>query len=532
LVIASAGSLKGISAMPANLKIISLVPSGFFVDGVVHGDGTIAVSVRAETRSAACPVCGTPSARSHSRYVRRVSDLPCSGQGVCLRVAVRRFHCDNALCRRRIFAERFEAAVLPARARRTARLDCIVHHLGLALGGRPAASFARRLMLPVSNDTVLRLVRRRARPRTEPLSVVGVDDWAFRRNHRYGSIVCDLERRRIVTLLPDREVATVQAWLADHPSINVVSRDRGGGFGEATSKALPGAVQVADRWHLMKNASAAFLVAVRKSMRPIRATIGATTIDPELLTCAEKLQYEGYLRREETSAAIMALHKGGSAIKQIVRLTGHSRQLVRHVVRGASGEVFRTRESSLEGYLAVLDEQWEAGCRKGAELWRRLKTRGFQGSLRVVSEWTTRRRRAEKASDRQLQKVPSARTIARLMTTARDRLTKLETVTIVAIEAGVPMLVDARKLVDRFHAMVRKRLAVDLDSWLQDASDSLVASFASGVSEDRACVHAALTLPWSNGQTEGQICKLKLVKRQMYGRAKIDLLQARLIGAP
>jgi transposase len=118
------------------------------------------------------------------------------------------------------------------------------------------------------------------------------------------------------------------------------------------------------------------------------------------------------------------------------------------------------------------------------------------------------------------------------MTTARDRLTKLETVTIVAIEAGVPMLVDARKLVDRFHAMVRKRLAVDLDSWLQDASDSLVASFASGVSEDRACVHAALTLPWSNGQTEGQICKLKLVKRQMYGRAKIDLLQARLIGAP
>jgi transposase len=218
LVIASAGSLKGISAMPANLKIISLVPSGFFVDGVVHGDGTIAVSVRAETRSAACPVCGTPSARSHSRYVRRVSDLPCSGQGVCLRVAVRRFHCDNALCRRRIFAERFEAAMLPARA---------------------AASFARRLMLPVSNDTVLRLVRRRARPRTEPLSVVGVDDWAFRRNHRYGSIVCDLERRRIVTWLPDREVATVQAWLADHPSIDIVSRDRGGDLAKRRRRRCP-----------------------------------------------------------------------------------------------------------------------------------------------------------------------------------------------------------------------------------------------------------------------------------------------------
>ena len=132
-----------------------------------------------------------------------------------------------------------------------------------------------------------------ARPRTEPLNVVGIDDWAFRRNHRYGTIVCDLERRRVVTLLPDREIATVQAWLAGHPGIKVLSRDRGGGYGEAASKALPSAIQVADRWYLMENASGAFLSAVRKSMRPIRVAIGATTINPELLTCAERLQYGG-----------------------------------------------------------------------------------------------------------------------------------------------------------------------------------------------------------------------------------------------
>jgi transposase len=142
-------------------------------------------------------------------------------------------------------------------------------------------------MLPVSNDTLLRVVRRRTARRTDPLTVVGVDDWAFRRNRRYGTIVCDLERRRIVTLLPDREVATVRAWLADHPEIRVVSRDRGGGYGEASAKALPDAIQVADRWHLMENASAAFLDAVRKSMRAIRSAIGSTTITPELLTSAE-----------------------------------------------------------------------------------------------------------------------------------------------------------------------------------------------------------------------------------------------------
>src|ERR1700694_1109746 len=149
-------------------------------------------------------------------------------------------------CRRRIFAERFGDDVLPTRSRRTARLECIVHHLGLALGGRPAASFAQRFMLPVSNDPLLRVVRRRSCPRTEPLTVAGIDDWAFRKNHRYGTIVCDLERRRIVTLLPDREIATVQAWLAGHPDIKVLSRDRGGGYGEAASKALPVALQVAD----------------------------------------------------------------------------------------------------------------------------------------------------------------------------------------------------------------------------------------------------------------------------------------------
>jgi hypothetical protein len=260
-----------------------------------------------------------------------------------------RFVCEVRHCRRQIFAERFGGS-LPVRARRTTRLECIVHHLGLALGGRPAASFARRLMLPVSNDTLLRVVRRRTCPPTEPLIVAGIDDWAFRKNHRYGTIVCDLERRRIVALLPDREIATVRAWLSAHPEIRVVSRDRGGGYGEAAAKALPDALQVADRWHLMENASAAFLGAVRRSMRLIRAAIGTTTINPELLTCAERLQYQGYLRRQETNAAIMALIRDGVPIKEIVRRTGHSRQLVRHVSRGQSTDIFRTRQSTLDAH--------------------------------------------------------------------------------------------------------------------------------------------------------------------------------------
>lgn len=190
-------------------------------------------------------------------------------------------------------------------------------------------------------------------------------------------------------------------------------------YGEAAARALPHAVQVADRWHLMENASRAFLNAIRKSMRQIRSAIGATTINPKLLSAAERLQYEGYLRREETNATILALSKGGMPIKQIVRQIGHSRKLVRQVIRGERHDIFRTRQSSLDQHLPWLDDQWAAGCRNCAELWRRLKARGFRGSLRVVAEWATRRRRVEKADAQNLHRIPSARTIARLMTIGR-----------------------------------------------------------------------------------------------------------------
>ena len=232
----------------------------------------------------------------------------------------------------------------PRAARRTSRLEGIVHHIGIALGGRPAATLARRLMLPVSRDTLLRVVRRRAVPLgVEPVRILGIDDFAWKRGQRYGTLLCDLERRRIIDVLPDREAGTIETWLAAHPEITIVSRDRGGGYGPAASKGAPQVVQVADRWHLMENASAAFLEAVRRSMRQIRQALGSTGIDPDLLTCAERLQYEGFIRRQESNQAIKGLAAAGTPIKEITRRTGRSRKLVRSVLRGGDGDVFRCR---------------------------------------------------------------------------------------------------------------------------------------------------------------------------------------------
>lgn len=515
--------------MQQTFQASRLVPRGFVVTETVSDDSGTSITVLPTVKAGTCPGCGTRSERVHSRYRRSLADLPAAGRPVRLVVLARRFYCHVVLCGRRIFAERFDAGVLAPWARRTARLEHIVHHLGLALGGRPAASFARRLMVPVSNDTRLRVVRRQGSPRFIPPAVIGIDDWAWRRNQRYGTLICDLERRKTIALLPDREPATAQAWLADQPQIVVIARDRGGSYALAAAKALPKAAQVADRWHLMENASRAFLDAVRKSMRQIRVTLGAATINPDLLTSAERIQYEGYLRREQDNAVILGLAKHGVTIKDIVRRTGHSRGLVRRIVRGQRSDVFRVRESSLELYLPWLDAQWAAGERNGAALWRQLQKQGFRGCLRVVTEWTGRRRQADKA-DGALSRAPAARSIARLLTVGRDRLSKSEAVMVAVIEGGVPLLVEARDVAAAFQAMVRKRSLAMLEPWLERAQSSLLASFANGVLKDKAAVAAAITSPWSNGQTEGQITKLKLVKRQMYGRGKLDLLQARVIG--
>lgn len=199
------------------------------------------------------PDCRTQSRRIQSRYQRRAADLTLGGRRVELHVVVRRFWCDAAACRRKIFAECFPDSVLSAFARRTSRLEQIVHHRGLALGGRPGAGLAQRLMLPVSRvvpvsrDTLLRVVRRRAKTPSDPLGVICINDFAWRRNHRYGILVCDLERGCIVALRPDREQAIAQIWLKERASIEIVARDRGAGYGEAIARALPQAIQDADR---------------------------------------------------------------------------------------------------------------------------------------------------------------------------------------------------------------------------------------------------------------------------------------------
>ena len=408
-------------------------PAGLVIDAVTVEADRLLIAARPASLEAVCPQCGRRSGQVHSRYDRRLMDLPSHGRAVHLHVRVRRFRCGNASCPRAIFGEPL-AEVAPRAARRTSRLEGVVHHLGIALGGRPAASLARRLMLPVSRDTLLRVVRRRAPlAGARPVTVIGIDDFPWKRGQRYGRLVCDLDQRRIIDLLPDR----------------------GGGYGQAASIAAPQAVQVADRWHVMENASAAFLEAVRRSMRSIREVLSTTVINPSLLTCAERIQHDGFLLRQDTNRIIKALAASGMPIKKISRQTGRSRNLVRSVLRDGDGDVFRCRSNILAPYLVRLGAEWDGGCRNDADLWRRLRAAGFRGGVRVVAEWATRRRRNEEAGLALSRTALPARLLSRLLTTRRDHLSRSEAILVATIETGVPALGGARDLMQRFHHMLR-----------------------------------------------------------------------------
>jgi hypothetical protein len=480
--------------------------------------------VRTRCRAAAgqCPDCGRRSEQVHSRYERRLLDLPSHGRAVQMRVTVRRFRCAEPDCRRRIFAERLGDAVAGRSARLTSRLELIIRHLGIALGGRPAAALARRLMLPASRDTLLRVVRGQVLQDRRPIHVIGIDDWAWKRGQRYGSIICD-ERRRIIDLLPDREPVTIEGWLARHPEVRVISRDRGGGYGQAATRAAPQAVQIADRWHLMENASAALLEAVRRSMRPVRVALGSTVIDPALLTHAERLQRGlpaagGSLRHNSHACPGRHADQGDCASHRPQSQTG-ARDRARWWRRRIPIPIEFARTPSRL-----------ARCRMGRRLPQR--RRAVAASTAIGFPLTGRHRMGNAAAPGQQRRIgeaaqapvrPGSEPLAVERSRSADEGRGDHPRAHRERRPGPSVGPRSRRPLPPDGARPRSGRPAGLDPrgrhprflWQRHRRRS-------------SRGHCSSDEPWSNGQTEGQITKLKLVKRQMYGRAKLDLLRARL----
>ena len=528
------------------------------LDQITATQTFITVSVITQSSKAHCPVCRHPSSRRHSRYTRKLADLPSSGLIVRLALQTRKFFCDNLSCSRQIFTERLPETALPY-ARRTVRLNDSLQRIGFVGSGETGARLANKLGMPVSGDTLLRCIRQWQFAEPPPTRVLGVDDWAWRKGHSYGTILCDLERHAVIDLLPDRTAESFAAWLRQRPSVAVISRDRAGVYADGARQGAPKAVQVADRWHLLQNLTEVIEAILRSHHGQLRqaARTAASGIDLPTsgkhsnentepdgrpLSRSEQIRQQRRERRFARYQEVVALHQQGATMAAISRQLGLGyRTVLRWLRVGHFPEwVVPERPSALRPFLPYLEKRWEEGCRNAARLWREICQQGYTGQKGLLRQWVGRWKRqlpsalqhaaTRCATPTPKPVVPTLRRIAGLLLhTNQQSITRSEEVFLDALLRQCPKLKQAAKLASKFIWMVRKRDASAWPTWKKQAANTLLAPFMAHLRRDEFAVMAALKMPWSNGQVEGQVHRLKLIKRQAYGRASFDLLKQRVL---
>jgi transposase len=457
-------------------------------------------------------------------------------------------------------------AVVAPWARRTLRLAQHLSALGIALGGQAGARLAARFQWRTSSDTLLRLVQVAPVPDAPAPHIIGVDEWAWRRGQRYGTILVNLEDHRVLDLLPERSAESVATWLAQHPTVRVVCRDRSGFYAEGIHCGAPHAVQVVDRFHLVKNlreAVEAFLHGQRPALQAAAArTAQALTHKAGVGPVApmyrgrhhcshaaqqrrEAAQQQRHAAWVTTYEAIHTLHAQGTPVTTIAQQLGISRPTVYAYLRRTRPPSPRSPQRSgqvLRPYMAYVIQRWREGCTDSMQLWRELRTLGHTYSSRTVSRFITRLRRASEAghapetqtSPYTRPQGPSARAVSFTWVCPEAKRAQDAQLYIDQLTRADPAIAQAYTLSQAFLALVRERRGDALAAWLTEATASgieALARFAQGLQEDLAAITAGLTLPWSNGPVEGHINRLKLLKRQGYGRAGVSLLRQRVMQA-
>jgi transposase len=535
------------------------------LDCIVPSSGGLTLVVRATSRSAPCPDCGRSSERVHSHYTRILSDLPWNGMPVRWRLRVRKFFCDGPECPRVVFTERLPT-VTASHARRTVRLGTALKLIGYALGGEAGARIALELGIRVSGDTLLRQLRQLPAVAGHTPRVLGVDDWAFRKGHHYGTILVDLERGCVADLLPDRRAETLAAWLRQHPGVEVISRDRGGAYADGARQGAPDAVQVADRWHLLGNLAEALEAVLFREQQALRqaaqdptvppapthlppAPLPGTATPPPSLppTRADQEKAAPRERRHHRYQEVRRLFAEGYSVRAIAQLTGICRHTVRRYLQAEAFPEIKKRAAQpgkVEAFRPYLEERWQAGCHNATQLWREIQAQGYTGARSVVAQYLSSWRKRLPQEERQTSgpkpravsplSIPAPQAVVWWLLGRKEKLKEEQTRFVTRLCQDSAVIARARELVQEFFQLVRERRSADLEKWVEAAVQSEIAelkSFAAGLRRDWQAVVAALTLRWSNGPVEGHVHRLKLVKRQMYGRAGFALLRARVLPA-
>jgi transposase len=517
--------------------------------------------------SALCPDCGVTSHSRHSRYWRKLRDLPLQGASVTLKVQLGRWRCRSRQCLRQIFTERVTGVLLP-HSQQTMRLSEVHRLVGRALGGRSGQRLLNRLGMPSSRHTLLRQVIQGARgsARQNAIRVVGVDDWAWRKGQSFGTILVDLERSEVVDLLPTRSARVLGEWLAQHPEVMVVSRDRQGVYAEAVRAGAPEARQVADRFHLTLNLRQAVEreLAVRRPF--LRLTPKSTPVLPpgrgtetekrrgrQIQSSVQKQHAEAarlrQQQKQELFQTIQRMKNSGMKVSQIAGHLGIDRGRIDRWVRLDTlpeRNRMEPRPGIVERFRGYLQQRWAAGCRHGRTLLAEIRERGYVGAFSTLAKFLSPWRQppvktttvsTDAAPLEETPTAPAPRQVspqvsAALLSKFRTELTPEQAEIVDAFKQQCPGFAVMRKLVLNFRSLLRVGKLASLRLWMKRAQKTgfhALTRFVRSLQQDLSAVEAAVTEPWSNGPVEGHINRLKMLKRQMYGRAGVELLRARLL---
>ena len=537
--------------LPSHLQALLPDASSLRLEHVEHVSNPILIVVSSAPESARCPICDTLSRRIHSRYERSIRDLPWHGRFVRIKLRCRRFHCQSPTCSRKIFAERLPD-VVKHYGRRTERFRETINIIGYALGGEAGARLAERIGLECSADAILRELKNITTEASRPgVRVLGVDDWAWRKGQSYGTILVDLERRRPIDLLPDRSARSFQRWLADHPGVEVITRDRAGLYAEGGKRGAPNALQVADRFHLVCNLSTAaerFLQQKRfPSFRPsVELPLGEGQSEVCRMASPKTeppWKAQRRQRRVDRYEEVRRLHQEGHSQKAISQLLGMGRKTIRRFIRAGEFPERKAarRPSRLDRFRNYLEQRWSEGCHNATQLWREIQEQGYKGCRGMVANLVTSFRapgtkyfRGSGSINRSRRNLasPSPAQVASLLIRHPDKLATRDREWLVRLLGGQPDIGAMYSLVQDFSTLLRTRNAAGLPDWIGRAVHAKIpalTSFVAGLGRDHAAVEAAFYSAWSNGQVEGQVHRLKLIKRQMYGRAGFVLLRRRVL---
>jgi len=463
-----------------------------------------------------------------------------------------------------VFAEPI-ADLAPSHARTTATLADAHTAIGFSVGGEAGSRLAIALAMPTSPDTLLRRVKAAKAKILPPPRYVGIDDWACKKGQHYGTILIDLERGRVIDLLPGRDGAAVAEWLRKNPQVEVITRDRWQAYAKAATEAAPHATQVADRWHLLKNLREAVENVIARfgpEIRAAAATSSAATVPSSRLSDAVAVVVEpvpSELLPPSAAASARAakrqarcgrrqrvrdLRAQGRSIREIARALAMSPKTVIRVTRTPErphGSLGRHGPTAVDPYRADIDAWIAAGGTNTADLYRLLKAKGCRTAYDAVRRFANRqlgssgtpgRRSPTTPRPTPTPDVPSARKLSFQFVSPKSKTGAEEPSLLDRVRKQIPALDTALGLAGELADMIRKRVTRPLSEWLAKATASEIpelVSFAVGLRSDEAAVSEALTSTWSNGQVEGQVNRLKAIKRSMYGRAGLRLLKARVM---